>query len=112
MRRPPYNSQGFGVLIALVRIAVAALGAAGWYTWEKQDKNKQNTYTAQTNHSGTSQHLVRIPALGIQLTLPTSLNDFTYIVADVDYSDSGNNNLDISPTAYMGTHKLNNWGAW
>lgn len=112
------NNKGFGFLgVLLVIIVLAAAGGVGVYVYHKNHKAKTSSNTSSSGAAGNATTpgsskttLVKIPELGIQLTVPSSLKDFSYVAANVDYSDPGNNDLGTYPTAYMGTKQLESQG--
>ena len=78
MRRIRNDSLGFSAIESLLlAVAVAIIGLTGWYVvHSKQLADKSLQSTASTIKFPTTK-VVKIPELGIQLTVPLVLSDLT-----------------------------------
>lgn len=79
--------KGFGLIeTLLILILVTLLGFVGWYVWNSQDKNKDNTNQSanssaiQSDNKNTS--AFKIKELGIQFKLPDELKELIYATHD------------------------------
>lgn len=80
------NQSGFSVIEIFVATAiVAVIGIVGWFVY--QNNRTQPTDAAQNNGQATPQsnktdqeanNVIKIPELGIQITVPDSIKDLTY----------------------------------
>jgi hypothetical protein len=91
------NQSGFGVVEALlILVIVAIVGGTGFYVYQaQQNTNKALTSDSSTtpnfkkkttkaassssqNTTATAANILKIPELGVQLTIPASLSKVTY----------------------------------
>jgi hypothetical protein len=79
------NEKGFSAVEAILIIVVIVLvGVVGWYVY-KQHKNvpkvAPTTSVTTMTTANTNQNEFKIPALGVEFSLPASLSDLTYTVS-------------------------------
>lgn len=92
------RQSGFSILgIVVAVVAVAAIGTAGWFVYQHNKvKLTGATGGTQTTNQGGQQQTppattaVKVPELGIQITVPDSIKDLTYQVSTVKLSPNGN----------------------
>ena len=106
------NNKGFTLVEVLLLIVVIVLVGGLGYRGYKQVNKKSKTSTATTNTTTTktttptttptpNQNIIKIPELGIQITVPDSLKDLTYTAK----TENGN------AVAYFSTTTLTNLDA-
>ena len=98
------------LLLIVVLILVGGLGYLGFKQVNKKSKTSTSSTTATTTKTTTptttaatttpNQNIIKIPELGIQLTVPDSLKDLTYTAK----TENGN------AVAYFSTTTLDNLG--
>jgi len=105
------NNKGFTLVEVLLLIVVLILVGGLGYLGYKQVNKKSTTSTSSTNTTTTkattptttptpNQNIIKIPELGIQITVPDSLKDLTYTAK----TENGN------VVAYFSTTTLDNLG--
>jgi|GEM_PF-569696 len=116
------NQSGFSAVeTVLVIVVVVLIGVAGWLVYKNNHKKTENKNTTNTSQTKTTPakttpatdttpqaHVVKMPELGVQFTLPANtLTDFKYVVSDVVYPQFNNAKY---PTALLGTKQLEDMG--
>ncbi len=115
------NNKGFTLvevlLLIVVLILVGGLGYLGYKQVNKKSTTSTSTTTATTTKTTTpattptpNQNIVKIPELGIQITVPDSLKDLTYSAAKnesgeaiANFSTTSLTNLDAACSGQLGT---------
>lgn len=92
MKRMGHRQAGFSIVEAVVVAAVIGIiGTGGWFVYQ-HNRTKVTNAAASSNQAtdqqatttpATTQNVVKIPELGIQLTVPDSIKDLTYQVSTV-----------------------------
>lgn len=111
MQRIPNKQAGFNIVELFIVVAVVGvLGVAGWFVYQhNRVKPADAAGGAQTTNQGTSQQtttatpttVLKIPELGIQITVPNGLKDLTYQIKTLTLKDGSQ-----SPTAFFSTPAL------
>lgn len=113
------NNKGFTLvevlLLIVVLILVGGLGYLGYKQVNKKSSTSTSTTTATTTKTTTpattptpNQNIVKIPELGIQITVPDSIKDLTYKAENMDgveytsFSTTTVTNLDAACSATNG----------
>jgi Tfp pilus assembly protein PilV len=114
------NNKGFTLvevlLLIVVLILVGGLGYLGYKQVNKKSKTSTSSTTAATTTKITTsattstpnQNIVKIPELGIQITVPDSIKDLTYKAENMDgveyasFSTTTVTNLDAACSATNG----------
>ena len=107
------RQSGFSVIEVVVAVAaIAIIGVAGWFVYQhNRVKVSDAAAGGQTTNQGTNQQqsttppaattVVKIPELGIQITVPNDMKDLTYSVKTLTMKDGSQ-----SPTAFFTTSAL------
>jgi len=112
------NNKGFTLVEVLLLIAVLILVGGLGYLGYKQVNKKSSTSTSSTATTTKTttpattptpnQNIVKIPEMGIQITVPDSIKDLTYKAVNVDgveytsFSTTTVTNLDAACSATNG----------
>lgn len=108
MGRQGDRQQGFSIVEAVLVVAVlGVIGVAGWFVYQhnrvkitnaatgtqtsKQGTNQQTNTTTTTT---TNQSVVKIPELGIQITVPDDIKDVTYKIGHSGTFKNGQSGVD------------------
>jgi type II secretory pathway pseudopilin PulG len=98
------NQSGFGIVeLLVVVVAVVVLCGAGWFVYQHnrtkatsadasdtqptQTTSKQSSTTSKSPAQVSATTVVQIPELGIQITVPNSIQDLTYKVGTATLHD-------------------------
>ena len=95
MNKLTKNEKGFsGIEILMVVVIVALIGVVGYMVYKNKHQpnkivtvtktvvtpaSKNTTPTTTTPQTQTNQNIVKFPELGIEITVPDSIKDLTYV---------------------------------
>lgn len=105
MQRMGDRQSGFSLIEAvIVVVAIGILATAGWFVYQHNrakvtDAATGNQTTNQNQQTGTTtppanQNTVKVPELGIQLTVPAEIKDLTYKIGHSGAFKNGQNGVD------------------
>lgn len=106
------NQRGFGTLVILFAVvAVMALTGIGWTVYQ-HNRTKEASAVTGNNQQATnpeptqttpapSQNIIKIPELGIQITVPDSIKDLTYRISTGKLKDGRESTAAIFSTTSL-----------
>ena len=106
------RQSGFSIVEAVVVVAaIGIIGAAGWFVYQHNrvkgtgaaSGTTQPATSTQPTQTTSAQNIVKIPELGIQITVPDSIKDLTYKASTVTLRNGNQATLAVFSTSSLTT---------